>query len=42
VLAAILEQAATAHPQLNHFADSVLSNADDEMKSVIKSIKEQH
>lgn len=42
LLGAILEQAAAPHPQLSNFADGVLRNADEELKNVIKTIKDQY
>lgn len=42
VLGAILEQASGSHPQLGTFADGLMRNADEELKSVLKNIKQQY
>lgn len=42
VISAILEQSTAAHPKLSAVADSVISTADEELKNVLKTIKQQY
>ncbi|MDP1834648.1 MAG: hypothetical protein Q8K75_01850 [Chlamydiales bacterium] len=42
VIGAILEQATISHPKLSAVTDGVISSADEELKKVLKTIKQQY